>query len=85
MSSWTATATATPVEATRSSPTVPAFVSLDTPLTHAESALLSADLDNSPSRDHAPPAHSTPYSTLPSTAAPALQDSTWALMECARG
>ena len=76
MSSWTATDTATPAEATKSSPTVLASVPLDTLLTHAVPALSTVELDNSPTKAFAPPAHSTQSSTLSSMDAPALQDST---------
>lgn len=77
--------TAIPAEATRSSPTVHVSVSLDTPSTHVVSALSTAELDNSPSKALAPPAPLTQSSMLLSMDAPALQDSTWVLMECARG
>lgn len=68
--------TATLADSIRLFPTANASALQATPSVHAESASFPVKATSSPSKDPALPVHSTQSSTLPSTAALALQVST---------
>ncbi len=84
MSSSIRTETASLAVLMRPFPTANAPVKLDTLEIHAEYVVFHAQTANLSSKEPAPAAHSTPFTTLPSMVAPALTASTWMHMESAK-